>query len=371
MAKPDTNVAFVPGLRLCEQFYWDTVRPILDVHFLSLPHAAALIGSGSEVLGFDDEMSADHHWGPRLMLFLHEEDHQRQAQAIQNVLAHRLPYQFRGYPTNFTEPNPDDSGVQLLQAIDSGPVNHRVSRHTLRGFFSEYLGFDIQHSLEPADWLTFSEQKLRTIAAGTIYHDDIGLQNVRSRFAYYPHDIWLYLLAAGWARIGQEDHLMGRAGMAGDEVGSALISSRLVRDIMRLCFLMERSYAPYSKWFGTAFKQLTCAQDLWPILQRALRAEMWKARERYLVEAYEYVAVMHNALKLTEPLPAQAVSFFGRPFQVVGLHGFADALLKQIRDPVVKRIAERPPIGGIDQFSDSTDLVSNPLWRPALKQLYR
>ncbi len=38
--------------------------------------------------------------------------------------------------------------------------------------------------------------------------------------------------------------------MIGDEVGSALIGSRLVRDIMRLCFLMEQTYAPYAKWFG-------------------------------------------------------------------------------------------------------------------------
>jgi hypothetical protein len=358
-------------LKLCEQFYWGAVRPILNIHFPRLPHAAALIGSGSEVLGFDDEMSTDHHWGPRVMLFLHEQDHQRQAQAIRNVLAQCLPYACQGYPTNFTEPDPDDHGTQLLQAIEVGPVNHRVSTHTVPGFFFEYLGFDIQHPLEPADWLTFPEQKLRTITAGAIYHDDMGLHSVRARFAYYPHDVWLYLLAAGWARIAQEDHLVGRAGLVGDEVGSALIGARLVRDVMRLCFLMERTYAPYAKWFGTAFKQLTCARDLWPVLQRALRAATWKTRERYLVEAYEHIAVMHNALKLTEPLPEQAVSFWGRPFQVIGLHRFSEALLQQIRDPVVKRLAGQPPIGGIDQFSDSVDLVSDPLWRPVLKQLYQ
>jgi hypothetical protein len=35
---------------------------------------------------------------------------------------------------------------------------------------------------------------------------------------------------------------MGRAGYVGDELGAALIGSRLVRDMMRLCFLMERQY---------------------------------------------------------------------------------------------------------------------------------
>jgi len=370
MKTADTEATFIPGLQLAEQFYWEVVRPILDVELPNLPHAAALIGGGSEVLGFDDRMSADHHWGPRVMLFLHEEDQQRYASAIRHTLAHHLPYEFRGYPTNFTEPNPDDNDVQLLQAADSGPVNHRVSTHTVHGFFTKHLGFDVEHPLQPADWLTFPEQQLRAVTAGAVYHDDVGLQGARSRFAYYPHDVWLYLLAAGWARIGQEEHLMGRAGMAGDEVGSALIGSRLVRDVMRLCFLMEKTYAPYPKWFGTAFRQLSCAEELWPTLRCALGAETWQTRERHLAAAYETIAALHNTLNLTEPLPEQATFFYGRPFQVIALHGFADALLERISDPAVRRIAERPPIGSIDQFSDSTDLLTNPIWRPVLRRLY-
>ena len=163
---------------------------------------------------------------------------------------------------------------------------------------------------------------------------------------------------------------MGRAGLAGDEVGSALIGARLVRDIMRLCFLMEKRYAPYPKWFGTAFKQLPCADDLWQTLQRILMAETWQIREQFLVEAYEAIAQLHNKLDLTEPMPEQVRSFHGRPFNVIALHGFATALVRQIRDPIVKKIAERPLIGGLEQFSDNTDLVSDPAWHPALKQLF-
>lgn len=123
--------------------------------------------------------------------------------------------------------------------------------------------------------------------------------------------------------------------------------------------------------FGTAFKQLSCADDLWLVLKHILKAETWQARERYLAEAYEYIAAMHNALNLTEPMPEQTIPFHGRPFRVIELHGFADALVQQIQDSVVRQIAEHPLIGGIDQFSDSTDLVSNPIWRPVLKQLYQ
>src|SRR5262249_17821767 len=153
--------------------------------------------------------------------------------AIDEALRHRLPPKFYGYPTNFTLPNPADNNVQLLQEIDNGPVNHRVEILTNRGFFLRYLNFNIEQSIKPADCLTFPEQKLRAVTAGAVFHDAIGLQAVRERFGYYPHDIWLYLLASGWNRIGQEEHLMGRAGTVGDEIGSAIIGSRLVRDIMR------------------------------------------------------------------------------------------------------------------------------------------
>lgn len=370
MDKPKTKTTFVPGLELCEGFYRQAVRPVLDEHFPDVAHAAALIGSGSEALGFDDAMSTDHHWGPRLMLFLREEDLSRYAEAIQRTLAERLPYTFQGNPTHYTEPDPNDNGVQQMMATDTGPVNHRVSTHTVRAYILEYLGIDIEDELEAADWLSFPEQRLLTLTGGAVYHDEVGLERERARFRYYPRDVWLYLLAAGWARIGQEEHLMGRTGWVGDEIGSALIGARLVRDVMRLCFLMERKYAPYPKWFGTAFRELSCAEELWHPLERALSADNWKRREAHLVKAYEYLAAMHNRLEITAPISEQAVSFWGRPFRVIAENGFAEAILEQVRDPEVRRIAARRPIGSIDQFSDSTDLLSYPQWRPILRKLY-
>lgn len=363
-----STASFIPGKSLCEQFYREAVQPILSSHFPDLKHAAALIDHGSEVLGFDDKLSTDHDWGPRVMLFVEEADQQQTEQIIQ-TLAQNLPHEFHGYSTNWTTPDPGN-GTQVPQPATDGPINHRVTVQTMHRFFIEQLGFDIEQSLEPADWLSFSEQRLLTITRGAIYHDGVGLSETCARFAYYPRDVWLYLLAAGWSRIGEEEHLMGRAGVAGDEVGSAIIGARLVRDIMRLCFLMEKTYAPYPKWFGSAFKQLANSQELWPILQGVLHAETWKQREQFLVKAYGRIATCHNTLNLTKPLPEQTTAFFGRPFQVMALHGFAEALLEQIGDPQVKRIAERPLIGGLDLLSDNTQFVSHPFWYPFIRQLY-
>ena len=150
-------------------------------------------------------MSSDHHWGPRAMIFLEQKDYEQHRKTIIDCLSEKLPRQFRGYPTGFTQPDLNDHGTQLLDFSTEGPINHRVEVLTLEGFFLNYLGFNISQDIQPADWLTFPEQKLATVIAGRVFHDEIGLENIRRRFAYYPHDVWLYLLASGWAALSRRN----------------------------------------------------------------------------------------------------------------------------------------------------------------------
>lgn len=370
MTPPDAGAPLIPGAELCGAIYNEGVLPVLERHWPGLPHSAALLGPGSEVLGFDDAVSADHDWGPRVMLFLAEGTLADHASSIHDTLGSELPRAIRGYSTSFTSPEAAPDGVRHMAPAPEGPVQHGVTIQSVHGFFRDLLGCDLDRPISPSDWLTFSEQQLRSVTHGPIYHDGVGLAQARAQLAWYPHDVWLYLLASGWNRISQEEHLMGRAGSVADEVGSALIGSRLVRDVMRLCFLMERVYAPYPKWFGSAFAQLACAGALLPSLQSALTAGTWQKRERHLVVAYEHVATMHNGLGLTDPLPENATNFHGRPFLVIAQHGFSEALVEQIGDAQIRRIASRRPIGSVDQFSDSTDLIGTACWKPALKALY-
>ena len=70
-------------------------------HFPGLAYAAARIARGSDVLGFDDERSTDHYWGPLLELFFSDQDRERWGQQIHDVLAAELPLEVRGYSTHF------------------------------------------------------------------------------------------------------------------------------------------------------------------------------------------------------------------------------------------------------------------------------
>jgi hypothetical protein len=307
------------------------------------------------VLGYDTPQSMDHDWGPKLTLYLTEADRERLGDEIDEALGNDLPREIHGYPTSFVR---HDDGTTVMQAEESGPIYHQVHVRTIRSFFLRYLDHDPSRPPELAEWLTFPQQCLCTVASGRVFHDGIGeLGPIRERLRYYPRDVWLYLLAAQWRRIAQLEPFMARCGDVGDEPGSRLLAARLVRELMGLCFLIERQYAPYAKWFGTAFARLSCAARLRPAFDGVWRATSWVERETHLSAAYTTVAEMHNALGIAEPLPPEVSQFHARPYVVIGGDRFVDAIRAAIEDPAVRALPAH--VGSVDQFVDSTDVLDD------------
>ena len=146
--------AFVPGLQLSGQFYGERVAPVLSAAFPGLRYSAALLGRGSEVLGFDDEMSMDHDWNPRVQLFVGSGDLVERGEAIEDCLRRDVPGEFRGRPVS-------------------------VSVFSVGGYFEEQLAIDVRGDIEARDWLTLPEHRLRMLTAGKVFHDEVGLVAAR------------------------------------------------------------------------------------------------------------------------------------------------------------------------------------------------
>jgi hypothetical protein len=351
-ARPVTQ-DFIPGLELARLFYLEVVKPLLDQQFPGLRHTAALIGPGSEVLGFDSVRSTDHDWGPRLQLFLSDADAASAAGAVTEVLAARLPAAFRGYPTVFA-----------ASGAENAPASHWVTAAGLRQWLTTALGFDPTADLQLLDWLATPTEVLAELTGGAVFHDGLadgpggGLAAVRATLAWYPRDVWLYVLASQWQRIAQEEPFPGRCAEVGDDLGSAVVTSRLVRDLMRLVLLMERQYPPYSKWLGSAFARTNTGNTMLPALAAAMSATAWPDRERSLCAALEAAARRHNDLAVTEPVdPNVRPSYYERPFRVLDSGRFVRALRDATADEQVRAL---PPIGAIDQFVDNTDAFGVP-----------
>jgi Domain of unknown function (DUF4037) len=328
--------AFVPGVRLAERFYAEVVAPLLE----GRNHAAAFLGTGSDVLGFDTPRSTDHGWGPRLELFVAASD----VEAVRALLDERLPESFAGWPVRY--------------GWDDVAVAHHVEVDDRAEWFRRRVGFDPCEPVSTLDWLTAPSQVLLELTAGAVFRDELGeLSRARRALAWYPHDVWLWLLACQWRRIAQEEAFVGRTAEVGDELGSRLVAARLCRDVMRLCFLLERRYAPYSKWLGAAFARLDAASEVGPALSDAVRADGYPQREAALGRAYEAVARRFNALAIAEPEDPTVRQFYERPYLVLSSDRFASACLAAIDDD---RLRGLPLVGAADQVADSTDLLTAP-----------
>ncbi|MBR4051340.1 MAG: hypothetical protein IKK09_12680 [Clostridia bacterium] len=60
---------FIKGLDLCEGFFNEYAKPIIEENFHELKYSAGLIGYGSDVLGYDDAVSTDHMWDLAFICF--------------------------------------------------------------------------------------------------------------------------------------------------------------------------------------------------------------------------------------------------------------------------------------------------------------
>ena len=346
------------GQELSRRFYLDVVRPLVADILGERPYAAAMLGDGSDVIGFDDEVSPDHDFGPRVQLVLPAEV---DPQPLVSALT-RLPTSYQGHPVFHGSTTASNGWSQVQPSVV-----------TAEELFRARLGFDPAAGFRLADWLTTPTQILATLTAGPVFHDPAGLlTDRREALRWYPDDVWRYVLAAGWLRIDQEEPFVGRTGGLGDDLGSRIITARLVRDQMQLAFLIERRWAPYSKWLGRAFSELTLATDLTPLFQAGLSADLWREREEHLCAGSSILAEATNRLELAEPVDPSTRQFFDRDIRVGAGARLVATLAAAISDLEVRELIadlggrldgmHRLP-GAVDQAVDSVDVLTNPRLR--------
>lgn len=349
--------------------YRQILRPLLDTHFPSLDHSAGLVGYGSDVLGVDTARSRDHDWGPRALLFVAEPECDAQAPRVREMLRARLPTEFAGYSLHFTAPDRDDNGTRIPAVGVPGEVDSLVEVTSPERFVSQTTGRDTLAAPRLREWLALPEQALIELTAGEIFHDGLDtMMPLRERFGWYPTDVWRYRLAAQWTRISQEEAFVGRCRELGDDLGARIVVARLARDLMRLCFLMELRYAPYSKWLGTLFATLPCAATVGPPLERALGSSDAAAAETALGEAFVAAIPVHNALGLTPAAESALRDYFDRPYPVVWGTRFVAPLMAGIEHEGLRSLP--PQLGAVDQWTDCSGPLRAPEFQRALARVF-
>ncbi len=314
--------------------------PAVDARWPGLPRAAGRLGSGSDVLGLDDAVSRDHDWGLRLNLLVSAD----MAADVDAYLEETLPESFEGLPTPFRTTR------------DAHP-RHRVQVQDVASFVHSRTGVDLRDPLSTDDWLMLTGQAVLEVTAGPVFVDTDGaLTASRAALCWYPDEMWKYVVAADWARLAQELPFVGRTAEVGDDLGSRVVTARLVEVATHLAHLVDRRWPPYSKWLGTSLTRLPRSHVVTEPLARALISTHWRTREDGLVQAVRTLSRLQADAGLpTVDDPVE--QFWDRAYRGIRIE-VVEALEESIDDPAIRGLPRG--VGSADQWSHNADVLTDP-----------
>jgi hypothetical protein len=237
------------GLALAEEYFDTFGKPMLDMHFSGMKSriAAGFVGMGSDCLGFDDQLSRDHDWGPGFCLWLEKDDYEKVGLDLQQNYD-ALPARYKG-----TERNISTWG------------RGRMGVHDIGGFYRSFIG--LPRAPEKAmEWLVVPEYNLATSVNGKVFVDPSGeFSDIRAKIlAYYPEDVRKKKLAArcmSAAQSGQYNYQ--RCLQREDVYGAWCALTTFCEDLLAFVFLFNRKFMPYFKWHCRAAAEM-------PILGKAM-----------------------------------------------------------------------------------------------------
>ena len=229
------------GLELSRRYWEANGRGMLQRDFPEIKGlvAVGLCGSGSEVLGYDDEISRDHDFEPGFCLFLPGED------MVDRRTAFRLERAYAKLPGTF-------EGIARARLSPVGGSRHGVIR--LADFLREKTGRE-DGGMTLRDWMTVPEQNLLELTGGEIWMDESGaFTGIRQKLSFFPDDIRLRKLSGELLILNQSGQYNYRRCLDHGEKGAAMMAVHtFVGAGLHVLHLLEGAYMPYYKW---AFRSL-------------------------------------------------------------------------------------------------------------------
>lgn len=231
------------GLELSHRYYEEVCRPAVEASFHQYidKMAFGLVGDGSECYGFDDEISQDHDFGPRILIWLSQSGFNAFGKELQRLLAN-LPKTFSGY-----------EGVNTSQYGEG-----REGVFTINGFFKKFTGLDHPPSTIQ-EWRIIPEVNLSLATNGEIFTDPLGeftgYRNIL--LAGYPEDVRLKMMAARCMKMAQSgQYNYARSIKRKEYVAAQMALAEFTDSAISMIYLMNNRYKPFYKWMHRGLKDL-------------------------------------------------------------------------------------------------------------------
>ncbi|MBQ8978320.1 MAG: DUF4125 family protein [Oscillospiraceae bacterium] len=241
------------GAELSRRYYETFFRPVFKANFAGLADriTIGLVGEGSECLGFDDELSADHDFGPSFCVFaddsVSDEDFDRLKEAYD-----MLPRTYCGLTHTEGKNSSGRRGVMRTS---------NFYRRVLGSAADVFIRFaehdDRRAAFSPAaeDFQLIPDEDLACAAGGTIFAGGGSFVRIRRMLRMRPD-------ADRYAKLSAEIESMSKHGeynllrmvQRSDTVSAMLCASRFMESAMRAVCLIHGKFAPYHKWLWRAVR---------------------------------------------------------------------------------------------------------------------
>lgn len=237
---------FVSGLELCRKYYETYGKPMLEEKFPEYVSqiAVGLVGEGSDCMGFDDEASRDHDWGPGFCMFLPEELKEKIGDSLSEEYE-KLPKEFMGYVRSDTQQGAGRHGVISIEE-----------------FYGRLAGMSKDGTV---DYAKAEDAGLYACTDGEVFADPLGRFSELRRVLKqgYPERIWYLKLAEDVAKISQTGQYNYRRML---ERKDRLSADRMLSDcmghLMRFWHHLHRTYPPHDKWLRKSLQGLPDGERL-------------------------------------------------------------------------------------------------------------
>ena len=249
------------GIELSKAYYDEVGVSLIENKYKAYAGriATGLAGEGSECMGYDDDFSTDHDYGPGFCIWLTREDF--------DAFGHELQMDYNELPKEW-------SGMPARNTSKEG--EGRVGVLCIDDFFKKYTGFyrapEVKNIEDVLAWDAIKTEQLCNVVNGKVFRDDLGeFTKRREEFKEYPKPVRLYKIANALHRMAQSGQYNYDRSIKRDDVGMMYSSiSEFVDATVECAYLLNNMYMPFYKWRFRGMDSFTCLTNLKDLLERVV-----------------------------------------------------------------------------------------------------
>lgn len=234
----------------------------------------ALIGEGSEVLGYEDNYSKDHDYTFMPTILLNRENYEKYREKLEDILL-SLPRKFAKISHTNTEAIKERKGLKCYE-----------------DYLYKYFGKE-DINLNILDYRNIPEYVFGYFANASIYYDgDNKLTNLVSSINYYPEVIRQNKIARVCTQIaqsGQYNYL--RLMKRNDIVGASIAKNIFIENTIHLIYLLNKKYMPIYKWYTKGMQDFEILKNLLDRIEKLLDSSLDMHKCSNMIEEICYYLV--------------------------------------------------------------------------------